>query len=423
MASVADTVDIGAPESRRPRVRRGRLWFRIHGFVGITLSLLFGFICLTGTLAVFADEIDWLIKPQIRASAVVPAAELPWEAMAVALAEHAPENAVETFEAGSSPIFAPAAYIYLPGGEMRVVYFDSETGAVQGEGALLSTKALLRGIHSRLLLRDPLGTTLVSLLSVFLLISLVTALLVYKKWWRGLFRLPRRGRGRRAFWGDLHRLAGVWSLAFGLLMALTGLWYLTEEVAAPAPGFSAVSGTEDKVVNREAAALLPAALAMAREAYPDLSIRRITWPGSNGAAFGFYGQDGTLLVRPRANGVLVDAFGAKVLDRHSGGDGTLHQRISEAADPLHMGYFAGYWSKALWFVCGALMTLLAFSGVPVFLRRLAQDGGANGARGAEAASRWRWLNKRRGFGAGVILVAVAVFATLYFLPREIDMLY
>lgn len=419
MAHSADSADDETKRNRRPGVKRGRLWFRIHSFIGLNLSLLLGFVFLLGTLSVFSSEIDWLLKPQIRASALVPADDLPWEAIATSLAEHAPGSMVDTIEAGMSPIFAPAAYLHRPDGGLRIVYFDRETGAVQGEGSMLSAKSFLRAAHSRLFLPEQLGTTLVSSLSVFLSISLITAMLIHKKWWRGFLKLPGSNRGGRIFWGDVHRLAGVWVLAFGPITALTGIWYLAEEVAVPAPVFASAPGTDSKVMNGEAAALLPAALATARGAYPELHIRRIVWPGANGGAFGFYGQDGTILVRPRANGILVDAFGDEIIDRHSGNDGSLHQRISEAADPLHTGSFGGYWSRSLWFLFGVVMTVLAFSGATIFVKRLARDGGNISAAADDATGRWGWLRLSNGLGVGVILVISAIGTLLFLLPGTI----
>ncbi|HEV7233138.1 MAG TPA: PepSY domain-containing protein, partial [Sphingorhabdus sp.] len=48
------------------RAKRGRLWWHVHQWVGFKLSLLLGFICLTGTLAAFSSEIDWLLTPSLR---------------------------------------------------------------------------------------------------------------------------------------------------------------------------------------------------------------------------------------------------------------------------------------------------------------------------------------------------------------------
>lgn len=413
---------ISADSKPKARPKRARLWFQIHSLIGLNLSLLLGLVFLTGTLSVFSNEIDWLLKPHIRASGTVSADDLPWEAIAQSLAEHAPRATIDTIEAGSSPIFAPAAYLVRPDGGLRIIYFNRATGAVQSEGTMLSAKSLMRAIHSRLLLSEQLGTTLVSALSFFLMTSLIMAMLVYRKWWRGFFRIPRRNRGSRVFWGDLHRLMGVWCLVFGMLVALAGNWYFAEEVALPAPLFSSAIGTNGKVVNREAAILLPAALERARAAYPELRIRRIVWPGVDGADFGFYGQDGTLLVRPRANGITVGAFEATIVNQHSGSDASLHQRISEAADPVHTGSFASYWSKAIWFLFGIMMTMLAFSGATLFVKRITGSHSQSAADGTIVKHGWKWLRPGRGLGISLILCISAIGILLYQLPGALAVL-
>ncbi|HEU5145104.1 MAG TPA: PepSY domain-containing protein, partial [Chryseosolibacter sp.] len=42
--------------------------FKIHGWVGMKLSILFFIVCFSGTLAVFSHEMDWLINPAMRAT-------------------------------------------------------------------------------------------------------------------------------------------------------------------------------------------------------------------------------------------------------------------------------------------------------------------------------------------------------------------
>src|SRR3546814_11975513 len=50
-----------------------------------------------------------------------------------------------------------------------------------------------------------------------------------RRWWRALVTL-RRGRSKRLFWSDLHRLTGTWALVVAVVIALTGVWYLAERV-------------------------------------------------------------------------------------------------------------------------------------------------------------------------------------------------
>ncbi|MEM8695415.1 MAG: PepSY-associated TM helix domain-containing protein [Pseudomonadota bacterium] len=367
----------GKPDRTRPastqKARRSGLWFRIHGLAGLNFSLLLALISLTGTLAVFSAEFDWLITPSMRAAAPVAANDIAWTNIAASLAEYAPNAEIETIEAGETSAFAPAAYVFMSDGNRRVIRFDPVTGAVQGDHAFLGAKSLLRAIHSRLLLGNEIGPMIVSFTAFFLLASLVSALFTYRRWWRGFLRWPKRGRSARVFWGDAHRLAGLWSIAFGFAIALTGIWYFVEDTGGRAPAFERQAFTEADMSNREAAVRFPEALAAVRSAYPDLSIRRIDWPWHGDAGFRFYGQDGTLLVRPRANGIGVDFTTRDVAFRHSGADASMHQRIAEAADPVHMGYFAGFWSKLLWFLSGALLTFVMASGAVIYAKRLTRE--------------------------------------------------
>ncbi|NJS14030.1 MAG: PepSY domain-containing protein [Sphingopyxis sp.] len=55
------------PEGRRKQVPLG---FWLHSIFGLKLSLFLGFVCLTGTIATVSHEIEWLYKPQLRATAV-----------------------------------------------------------------------------------------------------------------------------------------------------------------------------------------------------------------------------------------------------------------------------------------------------------------------------------------------------------------
>lgn len=71
-----------------------------------------------------------------------------------------------------------------------------------------------------------------------------------------------------------------------------------------------------------------------------------------------------VLVRHRANAVWVDPATNEVLLTTDGRDMNLHQRIGEMADPLHFGYFGGYWTKIPWFLFGLLITGLSVSKAP-----------------------------------------------------------
>lgn len=61
---------IESPAARMPETRSRttgrRLWFEVHSWIGLKLCILLSFIFCTGTLAVIATEIDWVIEPAMR---------------------------------------------------------------------------------------------------------------------------------------------------------------------------------------------------------------------------------------------------------------------------------------------------------------------------------------------------------------------
>ena len=76
------------------------------------------------------------------------------------------------------------------------------------------------------------------------------------------------------------------------------------------------------------------------------------------------------LVRPRANSVYLNTSTLEIIGSYKGEELGLHNRISEAADPLHFGYFGGLISKIIWFIVGMFMTALSVTGFMIYFTRL-----------------------------------------------------
>ena len=70
------------------------------------------------------------------------------------------------------------------------------TGRIQGAQGFVDTQRIFRNLHRHLNLPVKYGVPIVSVLSLMLLVSFVTAFVVYKKWWRGFFK-PLRLRSAR----------------------------------------------------------------------------------------------------------------------------------------------------------------------------------------------------------------------------------
>ncbi|MFZ5706706.1 MAG: PepSY-associated TM helix domain-containing protein [Pseudomonadota bacterium] len=378
------------------------LWWRVHSWAGLKLSIFMTFILATGTIAVFAHELDWLVTPAMR----VQVQERPvasWGALAEAAAAAEPSGRLQILYAPIDPWFAAEAWVEVGKGSPRRVYLDPWTARVTGTHGWANVHRLLRQLHRHLMLPTRIGIPIVSSLALLLLASLVTGTITYKKWWRGFLRMPRRGDTRRLN-GDLHRLAGLWSLWFVALISLTGLWYLVEALGgnAAVPKLPEIAqGTSTRPPTGRA---LDHLVHIGQQARPTLHIREIRFTKENGVIL--LGQDQAWLVRDRANGLVLDPNSGEMLAELDGRDLSVHQRVSEMADPLHFGTFGGLATKAIWFIFGLMMTALSVTGTIIYAKRVQKAD-----RAEASATRLAWSGMGLWAYVAVALIIMAIILT------------
>lgn len=400
------------PAAARPKPKKKRsLWWVVHSWAGLKLSTFMTWVILTGTLAVFAVEMDWLARPALR---VMPqdAPHASWGQLAESASAALPGGKVGTIYAPPHRWFAAEAMAEDADGARVRVYLNPYDGHAQGTGAWMSFHRFFREMHRHLLLPARWGIPIVCSLSILILLSLITGLVSYKKFWRGFFNRPRGGNPRRLN-GDLHRLAGLWSLWFVLVIGLTGLWYLVESLGGDAPYARPPEAAPAVVAAPLDVAAIDGFARTARQAYPGLTIKEMRLPGEPGQPIGFFGQADALLVRDRTNGVWIDPADGRVLEVVKGEQLNVHQRISEMADPLHFGNFGGMTTKIIWFVFGVLMIGLSITGMAIYSLRLktalAPDERAQRRHGFVGRL---WL----GMGAWAYPSAALVLLSLAMLP-------
>ena len=390
--------------------KASRVWWMVHQWVGLKLSIFLSFILLTGTIAVLSHEIDWLISPAFRVDPSTVEGPVNWPAIAQTAASAHPDGQISHLYGPLDPWFAASAVVAAADGGRRLVIAHPTTGDLRAERSIVTTQLIMRRLHRHLFLPNKIGILIVSSLSILLAVSLITSFIVYKKWWRGFFR-PLRTRDARTWTGDFHRLAGLWTLWFTFLMVLTGFWYLVETLGGNAPSMPSARVEAARLTITETSSRLADSLSTVRTANPDLIIERVIFPTERNGAFVFQGQDSAILVRPRANAVWTYAATADVVLITDARDLNIHQRISEMADPLHFGYFGGIWTKLIWFLFGLLMTGLALSGAAIYALRLTKANRQTPsisrvtALSLKGMGPWKWL-------ATTLLAVGAVFLTI-----------
>lgn len=326
--------------------------------------------------------------------------------LAAAVRRHDPKAEIVSLARPIDPWFAARAMIRRRSGETVYLEIDPWRATVQGETPWVNARRVLRELHRHLMLPMQWGLPLVGFVSLVLLGSVMTGLVAYKKFWRGFLRVPRWRLGRsgelRRFVGELHRFTALWSLWFALLIGVTGAWYLVEHFGAQAPNLpSPKVGT----AGWDPEGRLDRAVAIATAAQPDLRIRNIQFPFAGDPGLIVEGQAAALLVRDRANAVFIDPETRRVLLSARGEQLGLHQRVSEAADPLHFGTWGGLASKAAWFVFGLVLTSLSATGVMIYALRLKKAERSEGRRRSALRRWWDGMGPFAYIGVATLLLA------------------
>jgi uncharacterized iron-regulated membrane protein len=361
-----------------------RLWLIIHSWLALPLWALVFFICLTGTIATVSQEILWVLKPEIRANR--PSADAPllgYDAVLSAVEKADPGVKVEFISRPVKTIYALEVFVTARDGQSSTLYVNPYTGIIQGTGKTYDFRFFMRALHGWLLVpfngMTSWGWFLVSSLSIPMLGSLITGILVYKKFWRGYLNPRLRFRsGARIFWGDFHRLAGIWSMPFIAIMATTAGWFFIQHIltanniTVSTVGIPPTIAREDVPSGTGTTApwiSLDRAAALVHQEFPDLDPAYVQMPINAYNHIVVGGRGNYPLIFETAN---VNPYNGRIEMTRRVSDRSIVELVTESMRPLHTGDFAGIWLKLLYFLFGLLLSSLVFSGMMVWTKRTAQ---------------------------------------------------
>ncbi|QXI04513.1 hypothetical protein PS925_01091 [Pseudomonas fluorescens] len=363
---------------------RSKLWFLVHSWLALPIWFFVLIVCVTGTLAVVSQEIVWLANPQMRASQ--PADDAPrlgYEEIITAIKTAEPLALVQRISRPDESHFALDVTLSYPDGRSLVTYVNPYTGVIQGTAPQFNFQAFTRALHGWWLVPFTNGYSwgwyLVSALSFPLLASLITGLVVYKRFWKGFFSPTLRFRhGARIFWGDFHRLSGIWSIWFIAVISITSTWFLIEAVLSdnhisisseaiiPAMARDSVPLTADGLP--PARINLDRAIEIAQQKIPGLEASDINMPFNAYSHLDIRGRGWYPLMFQSAtlNPYSGDMASSRVLS-----DRSSLEFVTESMRPLHTGDFGGLWIKLIWFFFGLILSMMVLSGLLIWTKRTA----------------------------------------------------
>jgi uncharacterized iron-regulated membrane protein len=375
------------PQSRRAimsKKSRSKLWFLVHSWLALPIWFFVLIVCVTGTLAVVSQEIVWLANPQMRASQPSDdAPRLSYDQILAAIKQAEPQTLVQSINRPDESHFALDVEVSYPDGRSLTVYVNPYTGVIQGAAPAFDFKAFTRALHGWWLVPFTNGYSwgwyLVSLLGVPMLVSLITGLVVYKRFWKGFLRPTLRVRhGARIFWGDFHRLCGIWSIWFIAVISITGIWFLikaflfdnqisiSSEPIIPAMSRESVpisaAGTPPPRIS------LDRAIEIAQQKIPGLEASYVNLPGNAYSHMSVSGRGWYPLMYQTAT---LNPYNGEMASSRLLSDRSSLEFVTESMRPLHTGDFGGIWIKLIWFFFGLLLSMMILSGLLIWTKRTA----------------------------------------------------
>ncbi|MEG3086654.1 PepSY-associated TM helix domain-containing protein [Sphingomonas sp. PB4P5] len=348
-----------------------------HSAIGLLAGALLYIVCLTGTLIVFDEEWQRIEQPRApEMTAIAPGAVQA--AIATVLAS----------ERGKKP--TTHLFIELPSSALprTTITTDHQARQIDAAGRVAmphesAWAEFLLELHYALTLPATVGLAVVGLLGVMMLALSVTGVLALPRIFRDAFRLRARQSGGVAL-SDWHNRLAVWTLPFGLAIALTGaaigLGALAAQGIATYTGektlqvFEPIFGGEHPADARAAPlADMATALRTMTARFPDTRPYFITLhdPGTAG-------QHIQIVAAHRHRLIYGDSYNFDARGRYQGksglSDGAIGQQVAASNYPLHFGNFGGLPVKIVYCVFGIALTVVTATGTWIWLGKRRRRG-------------------------------------------------
>jgi uncharacterized iron-regulated membrane protein len=362
-----------------------------HSAVGLVFGALIFLVCVTGTLAVFVDELQLIEAPAAPISALAPAA-----------LNRAAANAVV---AAGAPARAGVLFIKAPltGDQRWTAFMGDQTWRIDARGGLTPLKTpwtdFVAHLHMTLALPAPWGSALVGMVGAALLSLILSGVLAHPRILRDAFVL-RLGGAHRLQEADLHNRLSVWGLPFHVAVTLTGALFALANIlllAVAGLGFHGDGGPMLHLLEGPAVAAdprpapLPALQRLAARAEQGRPGAQLSYIGIERP--GTAGQRVTVEVSapgrlPRGDQTYFDGRGQAIGEGRFA-SGALGLQLYSGAAQVHFGFFGGLPVRIAYGVLGAALSYVSATGVSIWLARR-RDQGRPAPRLERAWAGWTW---------------------------------
>ena len=353
--------------------------YNLHAWVGFHLAFIMFIVLFTGTTATLSNEIDWLVFPELRASQKPENSSdvmqiNDWVGIYESVIAAYPNSPVVSMTKLDSEYLTFRVVVDNDSLHNRFVQVDPWTHEVLGDIPRLTVQRFFRDFHRYLFMPAFPGLLIVGPLSIILLLSLYTGIKTTRNWRKALWRV-RLNQSKRILFSDLHKFLGLWGIWFTFLIGITGTWYLYEFGNAIAGVRLEATPPVIEEKKTDVSGILSLAefrtiITTAQLAHKNWEITAFYNSFTTSKAIQLRGvSNSNPVIRNRAHSVFIDPTTHDIMGAWSPETIDTLAYINEYADPIHFGNFGGFWLKLIWFMFGASLTAMSYTGVKMTWQR------------------------------------------------------
>ncbi len=361
-----------------PTAKWTRRLFAWHKWTGLIGGVFVLFLIFTGTIAVFKNEIDWLVTPAKRVEATGEILSL--NEMLANVKREFPDKKIANLSFAED---AETAFTFQAEGtgedERLTIFVNPYTAKVTGTRNGETLANVIRQTHVRFYYFGANGRIVVGVFGLLMFISALTGIFIYAPFMKGVFARKLK------FWqirqnnlkvknSDWHKLIGIVTLVFNLIVGLTGAVLGLENLAPyhkPTQALLHPRPLNEKELappaTLENQLALDAVLQKARNSMPDFEPKSVNFPKAGKSHFVVYGNIAGRFEREGASFAVLDTTNGTILQTHNPAEVPKVTRLYNLNEPLHFGNFTGAWMKWLYFAFGLGASVLTFTGLWLWL--------------------------------------------------------
>ena len=346
--------------------KRTKRTFSLHHWCGLIAGIFLLAISVSGALLVFHDDIDRTFYAKYY-SVSQPANSLNLDSSFEKVRLPNPGWEVRIPELPTHP-HAALKYELRQKMLRKWIFAHPETGEILHvfDRADNRVTQLMLELHYTLF-AGIFGKIVVLLCGLAFLMLTVTGFILYRKSLLKVitFRQQISLKNRRTFYSSLHRVIGVWSLVFNLLMGITGTWL-------------AYGVVENALKKKNTAIETPAipisidgVLAKVKKENPEFEVTYLRFPAKADGTLNLLGRHQTdpAVFGNLYSSVQVNYTSGEIEKTELLKEKSWNAQLSKILHVLHFGDFAGLWVKILYSFFGIMPGILAVSGFVIWYFR------------------------------------------------------